>query len=103
MGRVPPTFKSRTVLVPHPDWPGERIERARRGEIVPACHDGTPHAEVRCTCGSVMHLHLSQFDPIPSGLTVAAPCHGCQHVFEFDRDETVRSLREAWGWEEKAR
>lgn len=86
------------VLVQNPDWPPERIERAKRGEIKPYCHDRTPMADVRCECGHVMHIHLSQIEPIPSDVVVAALCHSCKRPFEFDRDTTVRELKEAWGW-----
>jgi len=98
-----------TVLLPHPDWPEARIEAARRGEIKPACHDGTPHAGMRCpVCGWIGHVHLSLIEAAPPYVVVVARCQGtlgpsweprpCQYEFEMDREETIAALKEGWGW-----
>lgn len=80
------------------ELPKKVLERMKAGKIRPACHDRTPHGEVRCECGEVMHVHLSQLEPVPAGTEMASRCHGCGIVFLYDRDKAVRGLRKAWGW-----
>lgn len=105
MSRVPGTFsrqpKVRVAFAPNPEWSDERREKALRGELTPACHDKTPHGDVHCpTCGYQQHIHLGQFAAIPAEVTeIGNVCPRCKTTMIFDRAETERALREAWGYE----
>lgn len=85
------------AIRPNPEWTRTMHEKAKRGDLVPACHDRTPHIELRCPCFFVMHVHRSQIVHVPEGARIATPCHNCGDVLEIDRDELLKAMDEAWG------
>ena len=84
-------------LADNPDWSPEMIDKARRGELKPSCHDKTPYIEVRCECGYQMHLHRSQIEHVPEDAVLLTRCHECDTPLELECDGLLRAMNEAWG------
>ena len=106
MSRVPGTYANqgrhvRVALAPNPRWTPGQFAKARAGELRPACHDGTPSADVQCpTCSYTQHLHLSQLEQAPTGTTeVGFTCRVCGTVAVLELAPAIVALRQTFGLE----
>ena len=87
------------VVMDNPDWPKQRIEAAKRGELKPACHDKTPYLDLRCDCGQIGHVHASQLqDAMKQGATeIGTFCFGCGEELVLPIVPVLLAINEAWG------
>lgn len=81
-------------VIYNPNWSEEELAKLAAGQIVAACHDGTPCMDFMCVrCGGANHLHLSQIDGASDETEVAFRCAYCRG--ENIPGLSIRALRRA--------